>query len=251
MIPSGYYIKARQIHLSWVAHAAPVVREVWDYLLREANHKETKYDGFFIKRGQLFRSFAEIREGLHWKVGYRKVTYSENQMKHCMKLLRIQGMIKLTSQPRGNLIEVLNYRLYQDPKNYESTTESTYESTNDQPVINQSSLPINKNDKNGRIKYREIDARFGDEFIEAFSDFKNMRVRMKKPMTEKAIDRMLKKMSKMEDDPIQVLIKSVDKGWTDVYPLKDDRKKRVSLDELKDDVGINPLTGKPNPYGIG
>ena len=42
MIPGGYYIKARQIKYSWVANAAPVVREIWDYLLREANHHDKK-----------------------------------------------------------------------------------------------------------------------------------------------------------------------------------------------------------------
>lgn len=148
----GYYIKARQISESWVAHASPIVREVWDYLIREANHKDTKYNGFVVLRGQLFRSYHDIRDALHWNVGYRKQMYSENQMKHCMKLLRREGMIDLVNQPRGNLITVLQYCKYQDQKIYESTSESTDESTNDQPIINQSPLPINKNDKHVSMK---------------------------------------------------------------------------------------------------
>ena len=123
----GYFLKARQIKGSWVAHASPVVREIWDYLLREANHKEVKYCGYTVKRGQLFRSYREIREDLHWMVGYRKKTYSENQTKHGMKLLRREGMIALTNTPRGNLITVQQYAKYQDPK--------FYESTNDQPPV--------------------------------------------------------------------------------------------------------------------
>jgi hypothetical protein len=146
-IPGGYYIKARQIKDSWIAHAAPVVREVWDYLLREANHNDKKYNGFVISRGQLFRSYRDIRDDLSWMVGARKVRYSENQMKHTMKLLRINLMITLSSQPRGNLITILNYDKFQNPKNYESTSEQSGESTSDQPRINQSSTAINKNDK--------------------------------------------------------------------------------------------------------
>lgn len=155
MIPSGYYIKARAIKDSWIAHAAPVVRETWDYLLREANHKDTKYMGFVLQRGQLFRSYHDIREALKWRVGYRFSYYSENQMKHTMKLLRDEGMIELTSQPRGNVITVLKYEEYQNPKNYESTSVSTDESTTRHPRINHPSLPINKNVKNEKNVRKE------------------------------------------------------------------------------------------------
>jgi hypothetical protein len=39
-IPGGYYIKARALRNSWIAHAAPVVRETWDYLIENANHEK-------------------------------------------------------------------------------------------------------------------------------------------------------------------------------------------------------------------
>lgn len=145
-INGGYYIKARKVQYGWIAHAAPVVREVWDYLLREANHMDTVYNGYTIKRGQLFRSYREIRDGLKWSVGFRSERYSEAQMKHTMKLLRRELMIDLTSKPRGNIITILNYNKYQNPKNYESTNEHPNESTNDIPSIDQQQLPINKND---------------------------------------------------------------------------------------------------------
>ena len=63
-IHGGYFIKARQIKNSFIAHASPCVREIWDYLLREANHSDEKYNGFVVKRGQLFRNYREIREDL-------------------------------------------------------------------------------------------------------------------------------------------------------------------------------------------
>ena len=144
MIEGGYILKARCIDNSWIAHAAPVVRETWSYLLRKANHKDQKYDGFVVKRGQLFTSYKDIREALHWKVGYRKKMYSEDQMKHGMKLLRTHLMIALTNTPRGVIVTILNYDKYQCPKNYESTNESANECAIDPPSIHRSSLPINK-----------------------------------------------------------------------------------------------------------
>jgi hypothetical protein len=153
LISCGYYIKARCIKDSWIAHASPVMREVWDYLLRTANHEDKKYSGFLVKRGQLFRSYAEIRDDLSWNVGYRVKRYSEDQMKHCMKMLRTQLMITLTKTPRGNLITVLNYDKFQDPKNYEYTNESTDEHAINPPTIHQHATAINKNDKNLKNKY--------------------------------------------------------------------------------------------------
>lgn len=183
-ISGGYYIKARKIKDSWVSEASPCVRETWDYLLREANHSDQRYGGFEVKRGQLFRSFREIRDDLKWRVGYRFDRYSEDDMKHCMKLLRREGMIALTSTPRGNLITVLQYSLYQDPKNYEYTDESTYESTSVSPMIHQSHISINKNVKNERmqegqecketdiiIKKEIKEKMFSEELETAISDF--------------------------------------------------------------------------------
>ncbi len=138
----GYYIKARKVKESWVASAPPVVRELWDYLLREANFKDSRYGGFIVRRGQLFRSYKQIRDDLSWRVGFRIQRYHESSMKRAMNALRREGMIELVSEPRGNLITVLNYAEYQDPKNYERTSERTDERTMSGPRTNHQRTPI-------------------------------------------------------------------------------------------------------------
>ena len=154
-IQGGYYIKARCIKKSAIAHSPPYVREIWDYLLREANHKDSKYSGFLLKRGQLFRTYREIRDDLKWKVGYRTERFNENQMKMGMRYLMKQLMITVTKQPRGNIITILNYNYFQNPKNYETTNETTNVTTNGQPMGNQLLPSINKNDKNKEKKERK------------------------------------------------------------------------------------------------
>jgi hypothetical protein len=129
MITGGFYIKARKIQKSEISVAPPHIREVWDWLLMEANHSDNRYAGYSLKRGQLFRTYKDIREGLSWMVGWRKVMYNENQMKHAMKYLRDHLMITTTKAPAGVLVTICKYDLYQDPKNYERTNESTNEST--------------------------------------------------------------------------------------------------------------------------
>lgn len=143
-IYGGYYMKARCIKNSSIAHSPPHVREIWDYLLREANHADNKYNGFIVKRGQLFKSYKEIREDLCWYVGYRKMQYNENHMKMGMRHLVKSLMITTMKQPRGVLITILNYDYFQSPENYETTNETT----NEQPMSNQGVPSINKNEKN-------------------------------------------------------------------------------------------------------
>lgn len=162
MIKGGYYIKARKIQDSEIARQPPHVREIWDWLLKEANHTDSKYSGFTIKRGQLFRTYNDIREGLHWMIGWRKMVYNENQTKKAMKFLRSTGMIDTKKELGGVLITICNYEYYQDPKNYERTNEGTIEGTNEEPMKNQT-LPYNnkkkkndKNDKKEKKKYNTI-----------------------------------------------------------------------------------------------
>lgn len=146
-IKGGYYIKARCIQESEIQHAPPHFREIWDWLLKEANHQDTKYGKFTVKRGQCFRTYQDIRDGLSWNVGYRKERYSENQTKKAMKFLRDTLMIDTTKELGGVLITICNYEHYQNPKNYERTKERTTEGTNGEPMGNQGGTDNNKNGK--------------------------------------------------------------------------------------------------------
>lgn len=149
-IKGGYYIKARSIKNSSIAHAPPYVREIWDYLLREANHGEQKYNGFTVKRGQLFKSYKDIREDLCWYVGYRKEKYNENHMKKGMRYLVKELMITTTKEPRGVLITICNYEYFQNPKNYERTNKEPAREPMKEPMKNHTGPSINKNGKEGK-----------------------------------------------------------------------------------------------------
>lgn len=59
---------------------------------------------------------------------------------------------------------------------------------------------------------------------EAWKGYEDMRVRIRKPMTDRARGLVVKEMDKLRaqgHDPAAVLDRSTVKGWTDVYPLKD------------------------------
>lgn len=125
MIKGGYYLKARKIKDSAIAKAPPHVREIWDYLMREAFYR----DGRELKRGQLLKSYQDIREDLAWYVGWRKCMYSKHQCEISMKWLKKATMITTRKTTRGLIITICNFDYYQTPENYESHNETYRKAT--------------------------------------------------------------------------------------------------------------------------
>ena len=152
-IRGGYYLKARVIQDSAIAHQPPHYREIWDWLLRNANHADRKVGGKTIKRGQLHCTIEDIREGLHWHIGYRTQKYSRTICENAMKWFRKTGMITTTKAERGAVVTICEYNFYQNQKNYESRTvppqaESVAESVAERekeetPAINESAKEKN------------------------------------------------------------------------------------------------------------
>lgn len=124
-IPGGFYLKAKKIQESEIAHWPPHVREIWDWLLLKARHS----DGENLKRGQLLTSYKEIREGLHWMVGWRKERYSKWDCEKAMKALTKATMIATRKTTKGLIVTVLNYNYYQNISNYESHNETDRKAT--------------------------------------------------------------------------------------------------------------------------
>jgi hypothetical protein len=122
MISGGYYIKARCIGDSEIAHQPPHYRELWDWLLANANHTDRKIYGKTIHRGQLHCTIDEIREGLHWHIGYRKQTYKKHDCENAMKWLTRAEMVTTAKTGRGTIITICNYDYYQNPDNYGNRT---------------------------------------------------------------------------------------------------------------------------------
>lgn len=156
-IPGGYILKARRIQESEIAHSSPCIREVWDWLLMQANHSPQKSNGRLINRGQCVRSLQDIKEGLAWYVGYRKESYSRTQCEYAMNWLRTRGMITTTKTTRGLLINIDQYSFYQDPKNYEHNSEPNNEpninptTTQQQPGHYKQECKNEKNEKNNYV----------------------------------------------------------------------------------------------------
>ncbi len=232
-IKGGYYIKARQIKDSFIAHSAPCVRETWDYLLREANHANKKYNGFIIQRGQLFRTYKQIRDDLSWQIGCVIKRYTVNQMKHTMNVLTKHTMIVKTNHPRGVLITICNYERFQNPKNYESTNESSTNQPPNNPRINHPSIPINKNEKNKEEIYTPNLKKFVADFIKYIKETSPQKLPGNDNLFNTSLDTLEKliRIDGFEEDYILKVIRwaKQDNFWSNqIYSLAGLRVKNQS-----------------------
>lgn len=121
-IPGGYYLKPH-VPDPRIASAPPCVREVYDWLVREANFADAQVGTTIVRRGQCVRSYRDIQEGLAWYRGWLKLTYTKSDLENALKTLKKAGMIATTKTTRGLVITVLNYDVSQDPASYERHTE--------------------------------------------------------------------------------------------------------------------------------
>ena len=86
---------------------------------------------------------------------------------------------------------------------------------------------------------RETKTYTGDARLDAaLEDYIESRKKLKKPMTNRAIELAIKKLDKLStdvDEKIEIVNKSVQCGWTDLYPLKENKSKKqgsINWDEV-------------------
>ena len=192
--------------------------QAWIDLLMMANHedKDIYFDGGVHKvlRGQKLTSIRKLSE--EWGWSRTKTTKFLNDLKNA-------EMLAIKSDTKKTVITIVNYDNYQDLENQKEPQKSHRKAT-EKPQKDTNKELINNN-KNNSNNIGNLLASENETLISAFSDFMEMRKKIKKPMTERAIKNMIAKLKKMStDEYIQadILDQSINHSWQDVYPLAKD-----------------------------
>ena len=98
--------------------------------------------------------------------------------------------------------------------------------------------PISPKGGKAKVKTETVYYPDDEKLNQAFADFVEMRKKIKKPMTERAVTLAMNKLKKLSEVPfadsmdndlaIQILEQSTMNCWQDLYPLKDNGNKRSS-----------------------
>jgi hypothetical protein len=99
----------RKIFSSDIWFASPWKLKIWIYLIGHANHKDNRFMGIPIKRGQLIRSYRKIAKDCAYKVGYRLKKPSPETIRRICEELTKEERIRQRTVHCGTLITICNY----------------------------------------------------------------------------------------------------------------------------------------------
>ena len=215
----GYIKLYRQLSEHWLWKDKPFSKaQAWVDILFLVNHAPKKFplgnELVMVERGSHITSIRKLAGRWGW---------SNVKVTSFLKLLKDDEMLDFFSDTKKTVLSVANYGIYQGTDNTKKATKRHL------PITNQSPIHTNKNDKNDKNdKNKNI-----GEFEQAILDFKEMRKEIKHPLTAKAEEMLMTKLSKMGDDQIQIAIlkESILNCWRGVFPLKDGQsqpQKRIS-----------------------
>jgi hypothetical protein len=246
VIPGGYILLARKIIESEIWKKPPLYLKVWVYLLARAQHSKYKN----LEKGQLITSIPEIQENCSWYVGCRKEKPTRDQIFQIIDFLRKRcehdcahdtkaTMITTTKATHKMLVTIQKYCVYQDSKLYESNAESNDEKDTKATRKQRQPDNINKNDKNVNNDKNDIITTYTTNqlLVEAIGIFIDMRNKIKKPVTDKAITILLNKLDSLttnDSEKIEILNQSTVNCWQGIFPLKEHNPKPWEKKQNKD-----------------
>lgn len=196
---------------------------VWVYLLLNATHES--YPALFkgkkvsLEPGQLITGRKSISS---------KLSVSESKTKRILIELESDQQIDRQRSNQNSLITILNWDKYQDVDQRNGQQVTSQRPASDQPVT------TNKNVKNDKNVKEDIYSAIPVELHEPVKRFLEHRKKIKKAMSEHAVELMVKKLADLSKGDIktsiQILEQSILNGWSGVFPLKADRKEQPKED---------------------
>lgn len=235
------WIKLYRKMIDWEWYQDKNVKELFIHLLLTVNHKDQKWRGIEIKRGQRITSLEHLS---------KEINLSVMQIRTAINKLKSTNEITVKTTNKYTLITIVKYNDYQCQDiidNKQNNTQDNNQITNEQQTNNKQ-ITTNKNDKNIKNqkekkninKKTEIDNFINQNFTNeelknTVYEFIKMRKAIKKPLTTRGLELMIKKLYNLTtniDEQIQILNNSIMNNWQGIFPLKKDIKKQTNkIDE--------------------
>lgn len=242
----GNYIKISRSILEWEWYGDINTCRLFIHMLLKANWTDGKFKGTTVPRGSFVSSIDKLAEG---------VNMTRDEVRTAISHLLSTGEITKQSTNKYTVFTLVNWDLYQ----VASQAEPNQDPSKAQPIPKlfptiEEEKEIKKGRKEEEEKKRDTNvspkkerAHYfpEDEALDAaFADFVEMRKKIKKPMTNRAIELAMKKLQSLSALPfggcmdndlaIKILEQSIMNNWQGLFPLKEEQKKRTSREEYID-----------------
>ncbi|MED9905253.1 MAG: hypothetical protein UFG06_13870 [Lachnospiraceae bacterium] len=218
------YIKLNRSILKWEWYSDINTCRLFIYMLLRANWSDERFRGVVIPRGSFVSSIGKLAEA---------TSLTEREVRTAIFHLKSTGEVTSKSTNKFTVFTVVNYGLYQSSDMQKDIQPPSKRQTNDKLTT------TIEEDKKVRNK-KELDVYYpNDEKLnQSFLDFLDMRKKIKKPMTERAITLAMKKLHELSALPfsdsmdndlaVQILEQSTMNCWQGLFPVKATTDKKVS-----------------------
>lgn len=206
------FVKLYKKMLDWEWYDDANTMRLFIHCLMKANWKEGSWHGISYKPGQFITSIQSLSD---------ETGLSIQQVRTALSHMISTGEITSYQQGRSRIITVNNWDAYQG-----SNKVSNKEITRCQQDANKM-LTADKEYKE-YIDKKEYIYSAVPEIEKAFSDFVAMRKKIRKPMTETAIELAIEKLNKLSggdtDLAVKIINQSIMYSYQGLFPLKDEEK---------------------------
>jgi DNA-binding transcriptional MerR regulator len=194
------WIKLHRKFLDWEWFNKSEAVHLFLYMLIKANHKDAKWQGNDVKRGQFISSLGNISNA---------TGISIQQIRTILKKLEKTNEIEVKSTSQFTIVTICKYECYQDEN--ETTNKPL---TNNQQTTNKPST-TNKNDKKEKNNiYSFLDSLINNGFDEKLSrDWMEVRKQLKAVNTETAFNAFMLQVEKHGGNKNEILKKCVERSW--------------------------------------
>lgn len=211
--------------------------QAWIDLILMANHNPAKliYGNSIIEldRGQFHTSEPTLMRRWGW---------SKKKVRAYFLLLKKLEMATAQGNTKGTTVTIENYELYQSMGTEQDTDEDNLKvprrnrkGTAEGKQTRTKEEQEEKEPKEYKNKYSDLPI----ELQKALNDFIEMRTKIKKPITDSGIEKVLAKLEKLSNGDTEIKVKILDEsvigGWQGVFPLKEEKNenKRTSAGNEK------------------
>jgi len=197
------WIKIHRKFLDWEWFNKSEAVHLFLYMLIKANHKDAKWQGNDVKRGQFISSLGNISNA---------TGISIQSIRTILKKLEKTNEIEVKSTSQFTIVTICKYECYQDEN--ETTNKPL---TNNQQTTNKR-LTTNKNEKNEKNEknytYSFLASLLENGFDEKLSrDWMEVRKQRKAVNTETAFNDFMTQVNKHGGNKNEILKTCVERSW--------------------------------------
>jgi len=212
----GDYIKIHRKFMDWEWYKNINVTKLFLHMVLKANWKDGRFQGQEIKRGSFVSSLQNLSN---------ETSLTVNEIRTAIKHLKSTGEITSKAHSKYSVFTVINYDDYQGV----NTQVHKQRTSRSQPVNKLLTTIEEKKEGEEGKKERKKNSKAPESYFpdndllnKTFLEFIEHRKAMKKPMTDIAIGRMVKKLNGYSEGvAIASLEKSIENGWQGVFPEKE------------------------------